>query len=340
MQLIETLHVSLAQVQVEDDWREGLDSTVVDGIARQVAAGHPVNPIRIDDQYRLTQGRHRLAGHFNAGVTEVLAQVVQYENDREREEDTLLENLCRRTLTADERDRGLARLFELAMESSTSAANDAGIPQSAEGSRQKKTKFEIASDVAAKTNQKQSTVERAVRKQSAPHDVPVIVPKPPKPKSIEERLAEYSDQLEVLRALIYQCTQEMESAADQFGWSKSDVRRRIIQDVSRALSQVAGAKIGLGEVSARMKKAKVNVFTAPTRQLGDKPPPGPGASQKPLGLSDPPKTGLKAPARAKRVQVVDDEDRPLLPQVEETANAWADAARVGVGPSQEEDDAF
>jgi hypothetical protein len=58
---------------------------------------------------------------------------------------------------------------------------------------------------------------------------------------------------------------------------------------------------------------------------------------KPLGLSDPPKVGLKAP---KRVTVVDEQDRPLLPPAEETANAWADAARVGVGPSEDDDAAF
>lgn len=338
MRLISTEYVLVENVGVDDDWRDGLDATVVDGITRQVTEGKPVNPIRVDSKTdRLTQGRHRLAGHFNAGAREVLAQLVEYESDREREEDTLLENLCRRTLTPDERDRGLRRLWELS-EPANDEDDDARLKQSAKAAR--KSRGDRASEIAAKTGISQRTVERAV---AEPRTEP-IAPKPPKPKPLEERLGEAAAQLEVIRATVHQCIQEMDSAAKQFDWGRDDVRRRYIQDVSRQLARVGSASIDLKEIAERMSKAKVKVFTAPVKKLGEKPLPGPGARERPLKATLEERVasggGLKAPARGKRVSVEDEHGRPLLPQVEETANAWADAAKLGVGPSDDDSEAF
>jgi hypothetical protein len=75
-----------------------------------------------------------------------------------------------------------------------------------------------------------------------------------------------------------------------------------------------------------------NALEQSRRLASERPQPMP-----PLGLTDPPKRGLVAPKKGKSISVVDEEGRPLLPAAEETANAWADAARVGVGPSEDDD---
>lgn len=372
MQLLETLRIKLARIGVPDDWREGLDNVVVEGIARQVAEGRPVNPVRVDDQYQLVQGRHRLAGHFNAGSDDVLVQVVSYDTAAEREEDTLLENLCRRTLTPDERDRGLRRLWELSEPANDDA--DADGKQSAKAPR--KTKGERASDLAAKTGISQRTVERAVRE---PKEFPEpIVPKPPTMDKLFQRahelLCEAQSILEPIKA-------DIEALRGDF--DKKDGRWALLGCVAQAANEarlgaeyVAQAR-GFREAMERAKHTKggnkrpVGAFDVVKGQdmyqaSSHKRAPDPDAMAQdqrwrhkneeeearlrkeslrlasersagptpPLGLSDPPKVGLKVP---KRVQVVDEQDRPLLPTAEETANAWADAARMGVGPSDDGD---
>lgn len=179
--------------------------------------------------------------------------------------------------------------------------------------------------------------ETVRRHQKAEEPAEVIVPKPPKPQPVETRLQAVVPQLEEIRLVIHRAVDDMRAACAQFKWGSNDVRRRYMQDVERALAQVAGAKIGLTEVTDRMVSGKTKIFSAPTQELGEKPrqrsKPVP-QEEMPLGLSEAPKVGLKAP---KRVKVVDEEGRPLLPTAEETANAWADAARVGVGPSDDGD---
>jgi hypothetical protein len=378
MKLIDTIRIPLSDVITEDDWRDGLDNTVVDGIARQVTEGRPINPIRVDDTYQLMQGRHRLAGHFHACANEIIAQVVQYDSEREREEDKLLENLCRRTLTPDERDRGLARLFDLAMEAAETA-NDATIPQSAAGSRQKKTKGEVASDIAAKTNQKQSAVERAVRKAHAPPEpAEPIVPKPPAMDKVLQRAHEL---LSEAQSVLEPIKKDIEAIREDF--SKKDGRWALLGSVAQAANQarlgaeyVAHARTYLGDMerakhmkggnkrpvgafevakgqdsyqeSLRPRKADPEAMAQGEQHRHNFEQDEARGRKESLRLAEESKAqriasggGLKVPKRKLDVRISDGAGGEVpMAAVEETVNAWADAAKVGVGPSEDDDAAF
>jgi hypothetical protein len=195
-----------------------------------------------------------------------------------------------------------------------------------------------------------------------------IVPKPAKPKAIEDRLADLLPQLSEANGVLNEIRKSMDAAAQQFKWGKEDVRWRLLIDLGKANAQVSTAMMTVEETAERIRKARIDVFTDPKRELGDKVPTRVKAKDPDSRLAvakaeyarqellareqDPDRTagpttpngdledriakggGLKAP---KRVQVVDEQDRPLLPPAEETANAWADAAKVGVGPSDDGD---
>jgi hypothetical protein len=166
-------------------------------------------------------------------------------------------------------------------------------------------------------------------------------PKPPKPKAVPDRLAELVPQLSAINAVMNEIRHSMDEAAKQFKWPHSDIRWRLLQDLGRANSGVSNAMMITGEIAERMRRADIQRFTAPVSAPGEKPVRGPNHDTK----RDEDKAariasggGLKAPKRKLDVRISDGAGGEVpMAAVEETANAWADAARVGVGPSEDED---
>lgn len=182
----------------------------------------------------------------------------------------------------------------------------------------------------------EDTVRRDLAKLAPPAEP--LVPKPAKPKPVEERLAALVEPLQAINAEMNEIRHSMDEAAKQFKWTANDVRWRFLQELGRANAQVSSAGIGCKELSERMRAAKTKVFTDPVTKLGDKPLPAHKPRQANIEERIASGGGLKAPARPKRqVQVVDENDRPLLPSEEEIKRSWDEGAAV-FGPDGETED--
>lgn len=167
MSLKRTLDMKLTDVGVGDDWRVGLDERNVSGLVDQLRGGRVLPPIKVRPDWSLVLGRHRLAAHFQFGAETIRADVVEYEDALSEEEDVLSENLRRRSLSTEERDRGLARLVEIeAIRRTAMAPAHAAHP----------SKSELTGAVAARTGDSQRTVQRAVDKQKPPKKLDVRLP--------------------------------------------------------------------------------------------------------------------------------------------------------------------
>jgi hypothetical protein len=216
------------------------------------------------------------------------------------------------------------------------AANDAQFPDMSRNSEDApkrgrgRPKSEVASErreIASKAGVNERTIRRDAAKLAPPEPAEVIVPKPPKPVPIETLILEFADKLASLAeegdALLPKALAEPGKATGAT-WRGS--LRMTMANLSKEVSclRVAADEIKRGRGALAMNDEK-SVKAA--RREEEK------AARIASG------GGLQAPKKGKRIQVVDEEDRPLLPSVQETANAWADAARAGVGPS-EDDDAF
>lgn len=153
----------------------------------------------------------------------------------------------------------------------------------------------------------ESTVRRDL-KRLEPTLEPVVAPAP-KPPSIEVRLRGVIPELQKLQAVVNQVRDEMQAAADQNRWNTDDVRWRLLQGVDKSGARLGAACIDITEVVEKIEKARVQLYAPATRELGEKPAPGPGAM--PLGLSEAPKKGLQVP---KKIRVQDEAGRSLLPE--------------------------
>jgi hypothetical protein len=181
--------------------------------------------------------------------------------------------------------------------------------------------------------------EETVRRHQKAEEPEPIAPKPPKPKAVPERLAALVPGLTEINGVLAKIRKSMDAAAQQFKWAHSDIRWKLLQDLGRANAGVANAMMIVGDVSERMHRANIQQFTAPVSAPGEKPVRGPNHDTR----RDEEKAariakggGLKAPKRKLDVRISDGAGGEVpMAAVEETVNAWADAAKVGVGPDEE-----
>jgi len=111
-----------------------------------------------------------------AGLKKIRADVIQYENPEEAEEDGLLENLRRRTLPSEERDRGLVRLWEITR--GRMPQHSRQLDGREESPPTPPTKSAVIQQTASKAQVSPSTVERAIRREKERQEPPA----PPMPE--------------------------------------------------------------------------------------------------------------------------------------------------------------
>lgn len=310
---------------------------------REDAYRHSGLPPLVLNQHReVVNGRHRDEACGRADVPPQVS-VFQFEDAIAEQEQVILENLARQQLTPDQVSSDLAALVRLRMVRKDVDDDDAEHAQPAHAARKKASKErEAIREVASETGRSERTVERAVKRDREPASP--IVEKAPKPKPVEQQLADMVPQLEVLNAALNVVRRSMDAAAQQYKWNHSDIRWRYLQDIGKANAGVSNAAITLKEVSERMAKAKVQVFTTPVKALGEKPVKGSGApTQEDIEQRIAKGGGLKAPARKPRVKVTDQdgnllaEGSPTLPSPEDIRRTWDEGAAL-FGPDGENDD--
>ncbi len=183
--LLRTVDLKISTIRLPGGWKDRLDVANVAGLADQLRAGVSLPPVKVTHTHQLVAGAHRIAAHLEAGLPSIRCDVIEYASAGEIEEDTICENIRRRTLSTEERDRGLARLVAIAQARSPSMAElDAMVTDEevaelealSDHPRREGTKAAALSEVAAKTGHSQSTVQRAVAKQEAPPATPAPQP--------------------------------------------------------------------------------------------------------------------------------------------------------------------
>lgn len=161
--LLRTSDVLVKSLHLPGGWKAKLDTANVAGLADELRAGRTLPPIRITKDFHVVQGFHRIAAHLEAKVPMVRADTVLYESNDELEIDQLCENLRRRNISIDERDKALARFVEL----TKGRISLHGDEQSSEPQvgRPKEAGRAAIQSVAAQVGVSESTVDRAVAKQ-------------------------------------------------------------------------------------------------------------------------------------------------------------------------------
>jgi hypothetical protein len=184
MKLLRTAELRMAAINRPGGWANDLDHGVVGALVEQLAGGVTLPPIKVRHDGWLVAGRHRLAAHERLKLETIRADVVQYDSPEEAEADGLCENLRRRNLTVEERDRQLARLAQLYRTVGMAVASQGGMAQRESQSdsptaaaKHGMTRRGAIERVAKDANVSPSTVARAVAKQET---APAIrQPEPP-----------------------------------------------------------------------------------------------------------------------------------------------------------------
>jgi hypothetical protein len=175
LKLLRTIQLNLTSIKRPGGWANELDHGVVGGLVQQISAGVPLPPIKVAQNFTLVAGRHRLAAHDRLKRQSIRADVIEYTTVEEAEADAICENLRRRQITGEERDRQLSRLVEIyhsqGIPEPAAEKNDLPPPQRAEASRPTKTTVNRA--VAEKAGVSERTVERAVARQAPKAPPPV-----------------------------------------------------------------------------------------------------------------------------------------------------------------------
>lgn len=190
--LLRTVELKISTIRFPGGWKDRLDVANVAGLADQLRAGVSLPPVKVTHTHQLVAGAHRIAAHLEVGLPAVRCDVIEYATPEEIEEDTICENIRRRTLSTEERDRGLARLVAIAQGRGTKetisdtiarlhqqAIDEAGIgpglvaleeaheAQLVARAAEIVSKAAATAEVASKTGHSQRTIERAVAKQEA-----------------------------------------------------------------------------------------------------------------------------------------------------------------------------
>lgn len=185
--LLRTVELKISTIRFPGGWKDRLDVANVAGLADQLRAGVSLPPVKVTHTHQLVAGAHRIAAHLEAELSAVRCDVIEYATPEEIEEDAICENIRRRTLSTEERDRGLARLVAIAQgrqaasfgqlqpppapvdpqDDDLLAAAGAVVLTEVHEAAVIVSKAAAAAEVASKTGHSQRTVERAVAKQEA-----------------------------------------------------------------------------------------------------------------------------------------------------------------------------
>ncbi len=261
MKLLREATVRVASLHLPGNWRKDLDEDLVSDLAAEMQAGRLIPPIRLNEKRELVQGRHSMAAALLIEKRELRADIVRYDSDLEQQIDVIAENLRRRVLDAERRERDLGRLFELTVKmlgappapngkSRTAADTVSAVPRQKADATTRKEAIEQA---AATAGVSPRTVERAVAKAK-----PSPAPRPPKEEApaIDLRTfglgvpAPLATAIPPVQALIDQADRHMRSALAVLTKLKAipemdfpgPVANRLHEDVQRAAQMVRGAR--------------------------------------------------------------------------------------------------
>lgn len=168
MKLLRTSDMRLASIKRPGGWANDLDHGVVGGLIEQMQSGATLPPIKVRHDHVLVAGRHRLAAAEKLGRKSIRADVVRYASPDEAEADGLCENLRRRTLSVEERDRQVTRLAaiyrSMEPEGGFSARADQ-LREAPKGGRPASPERAVIRKTADAAGVSEDTVERAIKRE-------------------------------------------------------------------------------------------------------------------------------------------------------------------------------
>jgi hypothetical protein len=177
--LVETVVLDLAELQLPSGWKSRLKPENVNAIAEGLRAGQVTPPIAVDGGRNVLWGFHRIAAHIKAGINELRADVLVFDDEREQEAAVISENLRRLHLPAAEISALTKRLVDLAENSANDADRDFGdtVPEpiGPTAHRPKTSRGEARAKVAKDLGEKPETIKKRdqrAQKAQQPKDEP------------------------------------------------------------------------------------------------------------------------------------------------------------------------
>ncbi len=174
MKLIETGSFPVDQIEVGDrlraideSWAQGLAATI-----EAVGLQHPVQLLKMGNQFRLVAGAHRVRAFQLLGRTEIPASIYEPETDQpelELRRSEIVENIGRRELSALDRAAHIAELVNI--EKQLSGERRGGDRKTEKSKAQQLRFWSVSEDVAVKMGLSSRTIEadfELFRKLSSP----------------------------------------------------------------------------------------------------------------------------------------------------------------------------
>jgi hypothetical protein len=371
--LEESVSLDPSEITLGADHAKHLDEEKISRFVTTLQAGGVLPPVVVDGERGLVAGRNRFEAYGRAGLP-VRADVIAFEDHLESMELAIRENIDRKKLTPSQEAEALAQLVWLKEQRDAEREQSALAERQPRRTKTDRVR-EVAEETGRSQRKVERAVERTEEARNPSPPAEPIVPKPPSIDKVlqkaHELLSEAQSVLEPIKRDIEAIREDFSKkdgrwallgsvaqAANQARLGAEYVAhaRTYLGDMERAKHMKGGNKrpVGAFEVakgqdsyqeSLRPRKADPEAMAQGEQHRHNFEQDEARGRKESLRLAEESKAqriasggGLKVPKRKLDVRISDGAGGEVpMAAVEETANAWADAAKVGVGPADDGD---